>query len=48
MDFFIRCAYLNQNPVLLAKHFQYRIEVLFKIIVIDGPLGKIKCHAIHI
>ena len=28
MDFFTRCAYLNQNPVLLARHFQYRVEML--------------------
>ena len=27
MDFFERCKYLNLNPVLLACHFQYRVEV---------------------
>ena len=48
MDFFTRCAYLNQNPVLLARHFQYRVEMFFKVIVIDGPLGKVKYHAIRI
>ena len=48
MDFFRGCAYLNQNPVFLARHFQYRVEVLFKVIVIDGPLGKFKYHAIRI
>ena len=42
MDFFGRCAYLSQNPVLLARHFQYRIEMFFEVIIIDGPLGKVK------
>ena len=48
MDFFTRCAYLSQNPVVLARNFQYRFEMLFKVIVIDGPLGKVKYHAIRI
>ena len=33
MDVFARCAYLSQNPVLLARHFQYRIEMFFEVIV---------------
>ena len=48
MDFFERCKYLNLNPVLLACHFQYRVEVFFKVIVVDGPLGKVKYHAIRV
>ena len=48
LDLFTRCAYLNQNPVLLAKHFQHRVEMFLKVIVIDGPLGKLKYHAIRI
>ena len=48
VDFFTRCAYLNQNPVLLPRHFQYRVEMFFKVIVIDSPLGEVKYHAIHI
>ena len=48
MDFFKRCWHLNLNPVLLARHFQYRVEVFFKVIVVDGPLGKVKYHAIRI
>ena len=48
MDFFTRCTYLNQNPVLLARYFQHRVEMFFKVIVIDGPLGKVKYHAIRI
>ena len=34
-----RCKYLNSNPVLVAHHFQFRVQVFFKEIV-DGPLGK--------
>ena len=48
VDFFTRRAYLNQNPVLLARHFQYRVEMFFKVIVIDSPLGEIKYHDIRI
>ena len=48
MDFFEQCTYLNMNPVLLARHFQYRFEVFFKVIVINGPFGKVKYHAIRV
>ena len=48
MNFFERCTYLNMNPVLLAQHFQYRVEVFFKVIVINEPLGKVKYHAVRI
>ena len=48
MDFFTTCTSLNQNEVLLARYFQYRVEMFFKVIVIDGPLGKVKYHAIRI
>ena len=30
-----RCNLLNRNPVLVARHFQYCVEI-----VTDGPLGK--------
>ena len=30
-----RSRILNDNPVLLARHFQYRVEVFFKEIVLD-------------
>ena len=39
MTYFELCNYLNTNPVLLARHFQYRVEVCFKEIVVDGKLG---------
>ena len=31
---------LNNNPVFVARHFQYKVEVLFKEITLDDPLGK--------
>ena len=48
MDFFERSHYLNLNPVVLARHFQYRVEVFFKVIITDGPLGKVKYHAVRV
>ena len=43
-----RCAVLNSNPVLVARHFQYRVELFFKLFVVDGPLGKTKYYAIRV
>ena len=43
---FDMCKFLNSNPVLLARHFQYRVEVFFKEIVSGGPLGKVKYYVI--
>ena len=48
MNFFTRCSYLNLNIVLLVRHFQYRLEALFQVIVLDGPLDKVKYRAIWI
>ena len=42
MSYQDRCNLLNSNLVLVARHFQYRVEILFKEIVIDGPIGKTK------
>ena len=42
------CDTLNKNPVLVARHFQYRVEMFFKIIVLDGPLGKTQYYAIRV
>ena len=39
---------LNNNPVLVARHFQYKVEVFFKEIKIDDPLGKRKYYAMCI
>ena len=43
-----RCQLLNSNPVLVARHLQYKVEVFFKEIIIDGPLGKTKHYAIRV
>ena len=48
MNYFDRTRILNSNPVLLARHFQYRVEVFFKEIIVDGPLGKVKHYAIRV
>ena len=48
MNYFDKTKILNSNPVLLARHYQYRVEVFFKEIVSDGPLGKIKHYAIRV
>ena len=48
LDYFQRCSYLNLNPFLLARHFQYRVEIFFKTITLDGILGKVKYHAIRV
>ena len=39
---------LNINLVLVARHFQYKVEVFFKEIIINGPLGITKYYALRI
>ena len=41
------CILLNNNPVLEAWHCQYKVEVFFIEIILDGLLGKTK-YGIHI
>ena len=38
-----RCSMLNLNPVIVAKHFQYRVETFFRDILLTNanPIGKI-------
>ena len=38
------CRLLNLNPVIVAKHFQYRVETFFTEILLTNahPTGKIK------
>lgn len=36
-----RSKLLNMNLVRVARHFQFRVEVFFKEIVVDGPSEKI-------
>ena len=35
-----RCNLLNNNPVLVARRFQYNVEVFFKEIILDGNMKK--------
>ena len=30
LNYYNRCHLLNRNPVLVARHFQYRIEIFLK------------------
>ena len=43
-----RCNLLNDNPVLVARHLQYKVEGFFKEIILNGSLGKTKYYAIRI
>ena len=36
-----RCRLLNMNPVLVARHFQFRVEVFYKEIILDGQSIKL-------
>ena len=31
----------------MARHFQYKVEVFFKDIILDGPLSKTKYYAVR-
>ena len=48
MDFFNRFRYLNLNSVLLDPQFEYRVEVFFKVIIVDDRLDKVKYHPIRV
>ena len=48
MNYMERTSTLQSNPVLLARHFQYRVEIFFKYIVMDGSLGKVIHYAIRV
>ena len=45
-----KCKMLNSNPAIVAKHFQYRLECLFKDVLLGcgDPVGKILYDAIRI
>ena len=45
-----RCSILNLNPVIVAKHFQYRVETFFKEVLLTSanPIGKIVYYALRI
>jgi len=48
LNYFERTKILNSNPVLLARHFQYRVESFFKQMIINGSLGKVIHYAIRV
>ena len=48
LSFQDRCRLLNSNIVVVAKHFQYRVAVFLKGVIVDGPLGKTKYYAIRV
>ena len=45
-----RCSMLNVNPVVVAKHFQYRVETFFTEILLTNanPIGKIVYYSLRI
>ena len=45
-----RCSMLNLNPVVVAKHFQHRVETFFSEVLLSNlnPIGKIVYHALRI
>ena len=38
-----RCAMLNLNPVVVAKHFQHRVENFFSVVLLSNlnPIGNL-------
>ena len=43
-----RFGTLNENPVLVVRHFQYRLESIFITIILDGPLGRTNYYEISV
>ena len=45
-----KCSLLNLNPVITAKHFQYRVETFFKEVLVSNasPIGKIIYYTLRI
>ena len=39
MSYQDRCNLLKNKPVLVARHFHCKVEILFKEMILDGPLG---------
>ena len=42
-----RCNLLNNNPLLVPRNFQNKVEVFFNKIILDGPLTKTKYFTIR-
>ena len=45
-----RCEMLNANPVVMAKHFQHRVETFFREVLLSqsNPIGKVIYYALRI
>ena len=45
-----KCSLLNLNPVIVAKHFQHRVETFFKDVLLSNakPIGQIVYYALWI
>ena len=39
-----KCKMLNSNPVVVAKHFQYRLECLFRDVLLGSGDPVVSCH----
>ena len=48
MSFQETCDTLKKLLALVARNFQYKVEVFFKMIVLNNLLVKIKYYAIHV
>ena len=46
MTYFERCNYTTMQSI--AKHFQYRVEVFFKEVIVNAALGKEKYYEIRV
>ena len=48
MSYHERCDTHNKNPTFVVRHFQYRVELFFKLIILDVSLGKTNYYAIQV
>jgi hypothetical protein len=50
LSYHARCSMLNLNPVMVAKHFQYRVETFFRDVLLTNanPIGNIVFYALRI
>ena len=43
-----KCTVLNTNPFIVARYFQYKVEVSSELIGIDRSLGKSKNYTLRV
>ena len=41
MDYFIGYKFLNDNSTMVVRHFQYRVDILFREVILISGLFKI-------